>query len=267
VIVGEKRHEGEDLGLKLCYPNPLNPDRLVVLQASTTWRGMWQMSHRFGNWFDWMPLDNRDWFDFCVFDDRSVEFETFLDVGFFDEDWKLSGANRWGPVPEWREKVTPREYPKFRTPPAGSKEVRLADLWLAQIDTAKGPLQINRSLNGQPLGIGRQAQAHGLGQWIESAAVYDTGGSFRTFRTRFGIDAEGQEKISDARGEVEYVTFQVLGDGKLLAEKRDVRFGDPPGRFEIELAGTQRLTLRVLRQYPQGWLCGPVAWGEPVLGR
>ncbi|MCX7805274.1 MAG: alpha/beta fold hydrolase, partial [Planctomycetota bacterium] len=77
VVAGADRYEGDDIGMKVCYPNPLNPDRLVFIQAATTWKGMWQMTHRFGNWFDWMPLDNRDWFDYCVFDDRSEEFETF----------------------------------------------------------------------------------------------------------------------------------------------------------------------------------------------
>jgi hypothetical protein len=143
----------------------------------------------------------------------------------------------------------------------------LADLWPVQIDTAKGPLQINRSFAGRELCIGKARQAHGLGQWIESAAVYELGGQYSAFRANFGIDAEGQETISQARKLAEFTTFQVLGDGKLLAEKRNVAFGDPPGRFEVDVKGVRRLTLRVLRQSPEGWLYGPVTWGEPLLAR
>jgi dienelactone hydrolase len=264
VVVGDRRYEGDDLGLKLAYPNPLNPDRLVVLQASTTWRGMWQMTHRFGNWFDWMPLENRDWFDFCVFDDRSAEFETFLDVGFFDEAWGLEKANRWQAAPEWREKAAPRNYPKFREVPAEG-DVSLSDLWPSQVDTAKGPLQLDRSFNGRGLCIGSEPQRRGLGQWIESAIVYDLDGRFDRFETNFGIDAEGQEVISAARRDTEATTFQVLSETRMLAEVRSVRFGDAPGRLSVDVTGVRRLTLRTLRQTPQGWLYGPICWGEPVL--
>jgi hypothetical protein len=264
VTVGNKEYRGDDLGLKLVYPNPSSRKRLVVLQAATTWKGMWQMTHRFGNWFDWMPLENRDWFDFCVFDDKSSGFETFLDVGLFDEDWSLEKGHRWYAAEGWRDKANRRAYPKFRNAP-DEKEVRLSELWPSQIDTAKGALQIDRSFNRKALCIGRSKQSHGLGQWIESAIVYDINGRFKTFETSFGIDAEEQERISQARRDVEYTTFQIIGDGKLLAEKRNVRFGDEPGTFKTGITNVKRLTLRVLRQYPQGWLYGPITWGEPVL--
>jgi hypothetical protein len=266
VVFGGRSCSGPDLGYKLAYPNPEHPDRLVLLMGSTTWRGMWQMTHRFGNWFDWMPLDNRDWYDYCIFDDRSQEFETFLEVGFFDEDWKLDRAKRWAGLAQWREAALPREYPRFVQPPAGSR-VRLCDLWPAQIDTAKGPLQINRSLNGKPLCIGRAAQSHGLGQWIESALVYHLGGAYRSFEVNYGIDAEGQEAISTARAATEQPRFEVCGDGRRLAEPKCARFGEAPGRFVVDVTGVQKLTLRVLRTSAEGWLYGPVCWGEAVLKR
>ncbi len=266
VLVGKREYSGADLGLKLCYPNPLNPQRLLVLQASTTWRGMWQIGHRFGNWFDWMPLDNRDWFDFCVFDDRSAGFETFLDVGFFDEDWSLKGANRWHGVSAWRAKAHPRSYPQHRKPP-DAEVLRLGDLWPQQVDTAKGALAIDRGFKGKPLCIGRRKQRHGLGQWIESAVAYDLGGRYRSLTTRFGVDADGQTKISAARKKAERVRFEIWGDGKLLASRRDVVFGAAPGRFAVDVTGVKGLTLRVLRTTSAGWLYGPVTWGEPTLSK
>jgi hypothetical protein len=266
VIVGEREYSGDDLGLKLCYPNPLNPDRLVLLQASTGWRGMWQMTHRFGNWFDWMPLDNRDWYDFCVFDDKSAGFETFLDVGFFDEDWSLKRASRWRGVAEWRAEARPRTYPRHIAPPEAD-EVRLGDLWPRQIDTAKGPLQIDRSFRGKQLCVGHRKQKHGLGQWIESAISYDLGGKYRSLTTVYGIDAEGQKKISSARRSAERVRFEIWGDGRLLASRNGVRFDDAPGRFSVDVTGVDGLTLRVLRTSPQGWLYGSITWGEPTLRR
>ena len=265
VVAGQRRYKGEGLGLKLVYPNPENPSRSVVVFGATGWQGMWQVSHRFGTWFDWMPLDNRQWFDYCVYDDQTRGFETFLDAGFFDEDWAFEHAVRFFGLAEWRARTPPRNYPRLRQVPDGLPEVRLSDLWPEQIDTAREPLRIDRSLNGKPLCIGHAPQKSGLGQWIESAVTYNLRGKARRFRTNFGIDAEGQEKISDARRYVEYTEFIVMGDGETLARKRDIQFGDPVQTFDIDVTGVERLTLMALRSMAQGWLYGPVCWGEPVL--
>lgn len=267
VIAGEKRYSGPGIALKLIYPNPENLSRTVVIHGAADWKGMWQISHRFGTWFDWMPLDNRQWFDFCVFDDRSRGFETFLDVGFFDEDWGLGQAVRFHGVPEWRERTPVRNFPKHQGVPDGQEEVRLSDLWPAQVDTAREPLRIDRSLNGLALSIGHERQRFGLGQWIESAVTYDLGGKFRRFRTKLGIDAEGQKAISDARRSVEYTEFVVMGDGRTLDRETSVQFGDPARTIDVDVEGVQRLTLMALRSMPQGWLYGPVCWGEPTLVR
>ena len=76
VRVGQELFSGDGLGLKLVYPNPLNPDRLVVIFGGVDWRGTYDIVKRFGNWFDWGVLDCRNWFDFAVFDDRTVSPET-----------------------------------------------------------------------------------------------------------------------------------------------------------------------------------------------
>jgi len=35
----------------------------------------------------------------------------------------------------------------------------------------------------------------------------------------------------------------------------------------VDVTGVNGLTLRVLRTSPQGWLYGPITWGEPTLSR
>jgi|GEM_PF-2092477 len=95
ITCGDRTWSGQDLGLKLCYPNPLNPERYVVVIASTGYNGMLGINSRFGNWFRWIVHRNRDWFDYAVFDDRTFGPETFLEVGFFDSHWKPSDSNRW----------------------------------------------------------------------------------------------------------------------------------------------------------------------------
>ena len=167
----------------------------------------------------------------------------------------------------WRARTPARNFPAFRELPLDQKTVRLSDLWPDQIDTAREPLRVNRSLNGKALSIGHARQKFGLGQWIESAIRYNILGKFSRFRTKFGIDAEGQEKISAARRAAERTTFRIIGDGRVLAERAGVRFGEKPLSFDVDVRGVRRLTLMALRETPQGWLYGPVAWGEPVLER
>jgi hypothetical protein len=36
---------------------------------------------------------------------------------------------------------------------------------------------------------------------------------------------------------------------------------------EVDVSGVQRLPLMALRSAPQGWLQGPICWGEPTLTR
>lgn len=151
--------------------------------------------------------------------------------------------------------------------PIKGDSVRLTELWPDQIDTAREPLRINRSLNDKPPAIGRKHQLFGLRQWIESAVSYNKRGRFRRFRTKFGIGAEGAETISPDRKYAENPTFLVLGDGRLLAEKGNVRFGDTVHSFDVNITGVERLSLVVLRNYEAGWLYGAICWGEPALVR
>jgi hypothetical protein len=266
VTLNGKTFAGDDIGVKLCYPNPLAPDRMLVLFAATGVAGMWQSVHRFGNWFDWMPLSNLEWCDWCVFDSKTQELETMLDVGFFDEDWRPSDALRWGPIESWRARAERRILPRHDGPPKGDT-VRLSELWPESIDTLRGNVRIDRSMNGGPLCIGRTPQPFGLGVWIESAVTYDLDGAFRRFTVDFGIDAEGQETTSAARAETERTVFEVLADGKVLERRTGVSFGDPPGSFDLDVTGVRHLTLRALRSSPKGWLYGPVCWGSPTLRR
>ena len=46
-VIDDKRFEGDDLGVKMVFPNPLNPKRYVVLFSGTTWRGVYQIVGRF----------------------------------------------------------------------------------------------------------------------------------------------------------------------------------------------------------------------------
>ncbi|MHB8997019.1 MAG: carboxylesterase family protein [Armatimonadota bacterium] len=82
-------YEGADLGLVMCYPNPLNPARYVLIYAGEAWGEKLSVNHK----HDLLP-------DFCIFTTKSFGRDDTNDVlcaGFFDVNWQLSLATTWTP--------------------------------------------------------------------------------------------------------------------------------------------------------------------------
>ena len=90
LVVGERRFTAPDAGVKMIYPNPLNPDRYVVVNAGISWRGT-QLIDRLDQftspWYQrHLPLP-----DYVVFDGKSfANSGPLLTAGFFDENWQLA---------------------------------------------------------------------------------------------------------------------------------------------------------------------------------
>jgi len=198
IVFGDRRFEGNDVGVKCVYPNPLNPKRYVVLFSGTTWRGVYQIVGRFGNWFDWGILDGWHWQDFAIFDDHSYSPETFLAVGYFDNDWKINPA--WHVVGDekLRKARPPRLTPRYRTPPEGIGQLYLSDLEPAYVKPEKGVVARDRSFNALPLTLGERTFERGLGVHPNCDIGFDLGGRFPTFEAVVGSDLEGEE-VSEAR--------------------------------------------------------------------
>ena len=87
VLVGEKLHKGADLGFKMIFPNPLAPDRYVMVSAGVH-------AHAAG-WANWLPL----WIpDYIVYDQRTTSprwgkilaGRPAVSAGYFDPAWKLA---------------------------------------------------------------------------------------------------------------------------------------------------------------------------------
>jgi len=74
-----KTYEGQSLGLAMCYPNPLNPDRYVLIYSGPLHGRKLSSNHK----HDLLP-------DFVVFDaDKFTTGDTEAAVcgGWFDVDW------------------------------------------------------------------------------------------------------------------------------------------------------------------------------------
>ena len=100
--IGAKTYAGKDLGLAMIYPNPLNPERTVVIYSGVHWGRGLPKNHK----LDFLP-------DYIVFDDTIAPVSgtnNFRVAGFFDINWKLDEKLSW----EGPEKAPPA--PVFEVP-------------------------------------------------------------------------------------------------------------------------------------------------------
>jgi alpha-L-rhamnosidase len=115
--------------------------------------------------------------------------------------------------------------------------VGLQELDLGRMSQDWGVPQADKSVSGGPLSIGGRTFAHGVGTHAVSEFALDLHGTARLFSAWVGVDDAAQPPGS--------VTFQVLGDGKLLWESGVMHAGEPAREVAVDLLGIQRLTLRV----------------------
>ena len=278
VRVDQKTFKGPDVGVKFCYPNPLNPTRYVVVLAGTTWRGLYQIVNRFGNWFHWGPFDNRNWFDYGIFDDRTSSPETFQLFGFFDPDWKIDPEHQWAGYDKVRSAAQPRRVPQFASvsdaPPSAKDEAAstrtrlyLSDLLPSLIDQHKGVVNSDLSFRGQALRVGASPHVKGLGVRGPSAAEYGLGGRFERFAAEVGVDLEGERELSRVRKQNEWIQFEVHGDGKVLYRSNWLQGDSPPCAIRVPVTGVKKLRLQVNGSSAR-WHLGSAAWGSArVVGK
>ena len=89
VVAGDRKYVGEEIGLKMIYPNPLNPRRYLLINAGVTSKAV-EGIHRIGDpLYDPLP-------DYVIFDKRDIAYDRhyFLEAGFFDKNWQLKSNRR-----------------------------------------------------------------------------------------------------------------------------------------------------------------------------
>jgi len=278
VRVGGTEYRGEDVGVIVCHPNPLNPRRMVALVAGTTPAALYQAWDRFGLWFNWGAYDKYKWFDYAVFDRRTAGPESFLAVGFFDNEWQLApeggvlgGGAQWEAEPSARARLLPQGFPAMGSA-AESEErsVALSDVRPVDMQQYRGAVGFNRSYTGGPISLGGQTFPKGLGVKAPSKLSFALGGKFRRFNATVGLTEGFHTSVSAARADAEEVVFEVWGDGRLLAAARPLNWREQ-GRSTADLtADVSEVSLLTLTVRPTGgrtWLYGACAWADPVLTR
>jgi acetyl esterase/lipase len=276
VRIGARRYAGNGVVAKFCYPNPLNPDRLVVIIAGVArGRDLFQTNNLFGNWFQWGPFDNRVWFDYAVFDRRTCSAETCLEFGLFDDAWQIDERTRWSGVQADREASPLRRIPTHSKPPADKTIVYLSDLAPSEIDQHKLPVGFDTSAEGRTLSIGLPAKMfrRGLGVRPPSKIAFlvhppgtPKAGRFQRFRVTVGIDIEGETVVPKWRKEKEWVKFLVYGDGRLLYQTGMLRWNSRPVKLDVPIARVRQLELQTWCTSAR-WLVGSAAWGNARVTR
>jgi alpha-galactosidase len=125
-------------------------------------------------------------------------------------------------------------------PPNGTTQ--LSDQTALSATNGWGPVELDRSVNGQAAGDGRTitiggaTYAKGLGTHAHSSVTYHLGGRCSAFTADVGVDDE----VTGGR-----VVFQVWRDGVKVADSGYVTGGDGAERLTADLTGATTLLLAV----------------------
>jgi pimeloyl-ACP methyl ester carboxylesterase len=91
VYIGSRVVQGENLALRVVYPSPFNPDRLVQLNAGTSIQGM-ELTNLLGPFYSAAGLP-----DYLVYSEavKTKGWGGLTAAGFFDEHWRLDRESGW----------------------------------------------------------------------------------------------------------------------------------------------------------------------------
>jgi predicted esterase len=87
VVAGGERFEGDRVAASFVCPNPLNPDRYVLVHTAVSWRGLFYTGHLPTLLPDWVVYDGSSWgrVGGTVFNERRI-----LAGGLFDRNWRIA---------------------------------------------------------------------------------------------------------------------------------------------------------------------------------
>jgi pimeloyl-ACP methyl ester carboxylesterase len=259
-----KSFAGEELGVRVCYPNPLNNRHYAVLNLGTCPEAYYRINERFGHWFHWVPFFHREFYDYAIFDARTVGADpsTFQAWGYFDERWQFDPTLCFAGDASHRQVIPFRSpmqvLPKPVTP---GSTLSLVDLVPDVEITLKGCLERNRTPAGGTLLIGGKPFAAG----ICTTAPFEVGwpcAGFESATFTVGVQWDGKEAWSDKRFETENATIYAFLDGKQVWRQSFVR-DDPAETVTIPLKGAKLFT--ILATGPTPWFGATMVIGQPEL--
>jgi len=264
-------------GLLICYPNPLNRNRMIVMAAANSPWALYQAFDRFGLWFNWGIYDKYKWFDYGLYDGWTIGPGTFQEVGFFDNRWQLpdegdapaGGGVAFRVDAEEARRAALQEFPRYASlddVPEGP--LLLSDLLPTRIDQYRGAVGINRSYAGRRIRLGDKPFDHGLGVKVPSSISWKLDGRFEHFTATVGLMHGFKGEPRPARTATEEVIFEVWGDGELLAATRPLNWKEGGKNWTaIEAEVRKKRVVKLVARAKSGatWLYGAAAWGAPTV--
>jgi hypothetical protein len=264
VTLHGRRFVGTDVGLIYLRPDPAEPTRATLVVWGATPAAYRQLWRRFGHAVDWEGDRGWWWFDYVVFDNRTMGPETFLAVGYFDAEWTFDEDLLFAGSAE-RRAVSGRNWPTGEAPAAG-------DVWLSLLEptaavSSRGAVVFDGAagVDGGRLRIQGQDFDQGIGMVPPSETTWRIDGRYRRFTATVGLHRTGDRFTT--RYQTERVKFEVLGDGTLLASSPTLHATSGLVELSADVSGVERLTLRAVPQHRHWWHFGPVGWGNARLER
>jgi len=247
IVVGNKRFSGEDIGISMIYPNPLNPERYIVIQAGTTWKGTAHITKRLGTEFDYIVFDERTMGLNIPQGNLAVDGTPLL-CGFFDQDWLLSSEYQWDSDDAIRNKIVPRNLPELTSLPVSPLSVHLSEVEPAHVEQWYGIPQMKRNYWGHAFQVDGKTFDEGIGVFPNSTLIYNLNEKWDTFSAILSAELNPHSDLKPEDYSGGKVQFAIHGDGHELLVSRVMDVNSMPQKVNISVRGINELKLMVLTQ-------------------
>lgn len=246
IIAGAQRFAGADVGLAQIYPNPLNPEKYVVILAGLSGTATAGIVKRIGTEFDYLVFDGKTVGLNFLQGNLAIEGTPLL-CGFFNSDWQLDEKFQFAANPDVRQKILRRRLPQFTEIPAGVTSFDLSNLKPIQVEQVHGLPECDRDCWGQAF----SADTTGIGIFPNSVLIYHLAGDWQYFTATLAPALNPYFNLQKGDAPGGKFQFGIFGDGDELFVSDVMTANSAPQPIQVDIRGVQQLKL-VVRS--QNWL-------------
>ena len=263
VVIDGQSFQAPDAAVKMIYPNPLNPDRYVMIAAGTSAKGMYLTK-----WMD-------DRVDFCIADGRlgddseGAPAGELLNIvtGSFDHNWRYDKAYSIMGDTKARSTVSLRRVPSIMDTHREAQTLMLSDVLENRSSGSFATMMRDSNWSGKPLLLDNLKYDKGIAvqAWQEPcAATYDLQkGQWKKLQARIGIELEKPAaELDENKKACTHVSFVVRGDGEQLYRSPVFTVDSKPIDIDIDISKVENLELFVENKEPWNCAAQSVDWAN-----
>lgn len=244
VIVGEKKYRGQNAGAVFIYPNPLNQQRNVVVNAGNSWQAMDGIARRIGSEFDYIVYDERTTGINYHQGNMTVDGSPLL-CGFFDKDWQVNAKYQWKADEAVRGKIIPRKVVERPISAMEGNAVFLSDVKPDQANFWTGLPEMDRNFWGRAL---KNGSTKGIGVMPNCELVYSLDGSWEKLSGALSVDLNPQVIAENMTNGGSKMQFAVYGDDSEIFVSSPMTLNSEVQEFSVPVFGVKELRLVVRTQ-------------------